>query len=238
MGDPAQRQQQCHRRALSRLHHGESELAVPELPAPPPGGCAVGRQARRRRGVVLVRERVAAIGQGPVRAGPRHAQPGGSRQCRAPGARSLAQRCHVGGDGEQHPRPVWPADLRRRPQGADGHSTVWQRARGRVACGPAPRRRPCRPGQSADRDLPQGAQQPRSARCGAARAARRRRLHFQPDPAAATRREVCRGGTTDAERAEGSGTPAQSRRMVDRATAAVAQDDRHRRVPQRLSDRP
>ena len=35
MADPAQRQQRRHRRALSRLHRRQSELAVADLPAPP-----------------------------------------------------------------------------------------------------------------------------------------------------------------------------------------------------------
>ena len=47
-----------------------------------------------------------------------------------------------------------------------------------------------------------------------------------------------RGRAAHDERAEGSEPPAQSGRMVDRAAPAGAQDDRHQRIPHRLSDRP
>ena len=50
---------------------GQSELAVADLPAPAHRSRAVGRPSRRRRRVVVVRERIAAVGQGPVRAGAR-----------------------------------------------------------------------------------------------------------------------------------------------------------------------
>ena len=61
--------------------------------------------------------------------------------------------------------------------------------------------------------------------------------HLQQDPVASPRGEIRRSRAADAERAEGSGPALQSRRMVDRAAAAGAQDDRRRRVPHRLSDR-
>ena len=60
---------------------------------------------------------------------------------------------------------------------------------------------------------------------------------FSQDPVAAPRREIRRGRPAHAQRAEGPGPPAQSRRMVDRAAPAVAQDARHRRASHRLSDR-
>ena len=97
--------------------------------------------------------------------------------------------------------------------------------------------RPGRAGEGAHRGLSQGLQHQGAARSGAARTARRSRLHLQQDPAAAPRREIRRGRAADAGRAEGSRPPVQSRRMVDRTAAAVAQDARHRRAPHRLSDR-
>ena len=127
---------------------------------------------------------------------------------------------------------------RGRPQGADGHPALRHRERGgRHARRQAPRRRLCRAGQGAHRRQPQGRQPQGPARRRAARAARRSRLSLREDPAAAPRGEIRRSRPADDERAEGSGPPAQSRRMVDRAAAAGAQDDRHRRIPHRLSDR-
>ena len=72
---------------------GQSELAVADLPAPPPRGGAVGRPSRRRHRMGVVRERIAVVGQGQVRAGAGDAGARRPRQCRAPGARRLAQRC-------------------------------------------------------------------------------------------------------------------------------------------------
>ena len=97
--------------------------------------------------------------------------------------------------------------------------------------------RPGRAGEGAHRGLSQGLQHQGAARGGSARTARRSRLHLQQDPAAPPRREIRRGRPAHAERAEGSRPPVQSRRMVDRAAAAVAQDARRRRAPHRLSDR-
>ena len=96
MADPAQRQQWRLRRALSRLHLGQSELAVADLPAPAHRGRAVGRPPRRRHGLVVVRKRIADFGQGQVRAGEGHDRARRSHQCRTAGARGLAQRWHVG----------------------------------------------------------------------------------------------------------------------------------------------
>ena len=60
MGHPAQRRQQRLGRALSRLHLGQSELALADFHAPAPRGGAVGRPSRRRHGLGLVRKRIAA----------------------------------------------------------------------------------------------------------------------------------------------------------------------------------
>ena len=54
MDHPAQRRQWRLGRALSRLHRGQSELAVADLPAPAHRGGAVGRPSRRRHRVVVV----------------------------------------------------------------------------------------------------------------------------------------------------------------------------------------
>ena len=51
MDHPAQRQQRRVGRALSRLHRGQSKLALADFPAPAPRGGAVGRPSRRRRGL-------------------------------------------------------------------------------------------------------------------------------------------------------------------------------------------
>ena len=117
MADPAQRQQQRHRRALPRLPVRQSELALADLPAPAAGSLAVGRQARRCGGVVVVRERIADLGQGTARARQGHAGARRPRQCRAPGARSLPQRSDVGGyrdRGARHVRAICHAAAIRR----------------------------------------------------------------------------------------------------------------------------
>ena len=106
MADPAQRQQQRHRRALPRLHVRQSELAVADLPPPAAGGRAVGRQPRGFRGVVVVRERIADLGQGTARACQGDAGARRSRQCRAPGTRGLALRSDVGRYRERSARHV------------------------------------------------------------------------------------------------------------------------------------
>ena len=92
MDHPAQRRQRRVGRALSRLHLGQSELAVADLPAPAHRGGAVGRPSRRRHGVGMVRKRIAALGQGQVLAGARDDRARRPRQCRASGARGLAKR--------------------------------------------------------------------------------------------------------------------------------------------------
>ena len=158
MDHPAQRRQRRLRRALPRVHRGQSELAVADLPAPAHGSGAVGRPSRRRRRVVVVRERIAGVGQRPIFAGARHARARRPRQCRAAGARSLAQRSDVGGHREHRARPVRRAADAGRPQGADGHAALRQRARGGVARGEAARRWLCRPRQGAHRLLQEGAQ--------------------------------------------------------------------------------
>ena len=48
---------------------GQSELAVADLPAPAARSSAVGRQARRRCDLVVVRKRIPDLGQGPAGAG-------------------------------------------------------------------------------------------------------------------------------------------------------------------------
>ena len=70
---------------------GQSELAVADLPAPAPRGRAVGRPSRRCHGVGVVRKRIAAVGQGQVRAGARRCSraataPMPSVWCARPGA--------------------------------------------------------------------------------------------------------------------------------------------------------
>ena len=57
-------------------------------------------------GLVVVRERIADFGQGTAGAGEGHAGARRPRQCRAPGARSLAQRSDVGGYRDRGARPV------------------------------------------------------------------------------------------------------------------------------------
>ena len=99
--DPAQRRQWRLGRALSRLHRRQSELAVADLPAPAHRSRAVGRPSRRRHGVGVVRERIAAVGQRQIRAGAGDARARRPGQCRASGARRLAQRSDVGGYREQ-----------------------------------------------------------------------------------------------------------------------------------------
>ncbi len=91
MADPAQRQQWRLRGALSCLCLGQSELAVTDLPAPAHRGRPVGRPPRRRRGLVVVRKRIADFGQGQVRAGEGDDRARRSHQCRTAGPRGLAQ---------------------------------------------------------------------------------------------------------------------------------------------------
>ena len=91
MDHPSQRRQQCLRRALSRLHRGQSELALADLPAPAPRSRAVGRPSRRRHRVVVVPKRIAALGEGQIRAGAGADRARRAGQCRAAGARRLAQ---------------------------------------------------------------------------------------------------------------------------------------------------
>ena len=69
MADPAQRRQWRVGRALSRFPFGKSELAVADLPAPAHRGRPLGRPSRRRYRLVVVRKRIADLGQGQVRAG-------------------------------------------------------------------------------------------------------------------------------------------------------------------------
>ena len=106
------------------------------------------------------------------------------RQCRAPGARRLAQRFDVGGHREHRARPVRRAADAGRPKGADGSAALRQRARGRAARRQAARRRRGRAGQGAHRGLPQGLQHQGAARGGAARTARR-------SPATSSARSSC-----------------------------------------------
>ncbi len=198
---------------------GQSELAVADLPAPAPRGGAVGRPSRRCHGVGMVRKRIAAVGQGQVRAGAGDARARRPRQCGASGARRLAQRFHVRGHREHGARPVRRAADAGRSQGADGSVALRQRARGRAARRQAAGRRPGRAGEGAHRGLSQGLQHQGAAGRGAARTAWRSRLHLQQDPAAPPRGEIRRGRPAHARRAEGSRPPLQSRRMVDRAAA-------------------
>ena len=237
MDHPAQRRQRRVGRALSRLHIGQSELAFADLPAPAHRSGAVGRPSRRRHRVGVVRKRIAAVGQRQILAGAGDDRARRPRQCGASGARRLAQRFHVRGHREHGARPVRRAADAGRSQGADGSSALWQRARGRAARRQAARRQSGRPGEGAHRGLQEGLQHQGPARRGSARTAWRSRLHLQQDPAAPPRREIRRGRAADAERAEGPRPPVQSRRMVDRAAIAVAQDARRRRAPHRLSDR-
>ena len=201
MADPAQRQQRRIRRALSRLRLRQSELAVADLPAPAHRGRAVGRPPRRRHGVVVVRERIADFGQGQVRAGEGDDRARRPRQCRTAGARGLAQRRHVGRHRERGARHVRRAADGGRPQGADGHAALRHRAGSRRhARRQAARLGPCRAGQGAHCRQQEGLQPQGAARCGAARAAQRPRLHVRQDPVAAPRREIHRGRAADAER--------------------------------------
>ena len=106
MDHPAQRRQRRVGRALSRLHIRQSELALADLPAPAPRGGAVGRPPRRCHRVGMVRERIAAVGQGQILAGAGHDRARRPGQCRASGARRLAQRFHVRGYREHRARSV------------------------------------------------------------------------------------------------------------------------------------
>ena len=228
MDHPAQRRQRRVGGALSRLHISQSELAVADLPAPPRRSGAVGRPSRRRDRMGLVRKRIAAIGQRQILAGKGDDRARRPQQCGAPGARRLAQRFDVRGYREHRARPVRRADHAGRSQGADGFAALRQRTGCGDARRQAARRQPGSAGERAQRRLSQGVQHQGAARRGAARTARRSRLHVQQDPAASPRGEIRRGSPADAERAEGSGPAVQSRRMVDRAAAAVAQDARRR----------
>ena len=99
---------------------GQSELAVADLPAPAHRGGAVGRPSRRRHGVGMVRKRIAGVGQGQVLAGAGDARARRPRQCRASGARRLAQRSHVRGHRKHGARSVRRVADAGRSQGADG----------------------------------------------------------------------------------------------------------------------
>ena len=97
MADPAQRQQWRFGRALPRLCLGQSELAVADLPAPAHRGRAVGRPPRRRHRLVVVRKRIADLGQGQVRAGEGHdrarrSQPMPNGWCARPGATTACRK--------------------------------------------------------------------------------------------------------------------------------------------------
>ena len=130
--------------------------------------------------------------KGKLRAGAGDARARRPGQCRATGARRLAQRLDVGGHREHRARPVRRLVDARRSKGADGSVSLWQRARGRAAGRQAAGRRSGRVGEGAHRGLSQGVQHQGPARCGSARAAQRSRLHLQQDPAASPRREVRR----------------------------------------------
>ena len=184
MDHPAQRRQRRVGRALSRLHLGQSELAVADLPAPAPRGGAVGRPSRRRHRVGMVRKRIAAVGQGQVLAGAGDARARRPRQCRAPGARGLAQRSDVGGHRERRARSVRRAADAGRSQGADGSSALRQRARGRAARRQAARRRSGRAGEGAHRGLP--ARPPTPGRCST-----RFRTNCMAIPATSSARSSC-----------------------------------------------
>ena len=142
-------------------------------------------------GVVVVRERIPRVRQGPLHARQGDAGARRPRQRRTSGARCLAQRSDVGRHREQRTRPVRRAADARRSEGADGHAALRQRERGRIACCEAPRGRLCRTRQGPHRLPQESAERACAARSRAARAARRSRLHLQQDPAAAPRGEIC-----------------------------------------------
>ncbi len=126
MDHPAQRQQRCDRRTLSRLPRRQSELAQPDLPAPARRSRTLGRQARRHDRAELVRQRRAGVRQGAPGAGARAAVTRRPPQCRAAGSRGLARRCPLRRHRGDSPRPVRRTVERRRSQGADGLRAVRQ----------------------------------------------------------------------------------------------------------------
>ena len=131
------------------------------------------------------------------------------RQCGAPGARRLAQRCDVRGHRNHGAGSVRRVAHARRSQGADGpllYGTEQEAAAMRAAKRLGSRL--CRAGEGAHRGHEEGIQSQGVARSGAARTARRRRLSLRQDPVASPRGEIRRGRATDAERAEGPGPPA------------------------------
>ena len=89
----------------------------------------------------LVRKRIAALRQRPILAGARDARARRPRQCGASGARRLAQRCDVGRNRERGAGSVRRVADAGRPEGKDGSSALWQRARGRAARRQAARKR-------------------------------------------------------------------------------------------------
>ena len=191
---------------------GQSELAVADLPAPAAGGRAVGRPSRRHHGAVAgsrtnrrCRPRAARAGARPARRAATAPMP--SAWCATPGATTRCRRTPRTRRSTMFGALLTPGDQKARMDlllyGSEHEAAAARRQ--------AARQRRCRARQGADRLLSQGANSKRAARGGAARAAWRPRLHLQQDPAAAPRGEIRRGRPADAERAEGSRPPVQSR---------------------------
>ena len=226
-------------RALSRLHLGQSELAVADLPAPAHRGGAVGRQARRRHGA----------GHGSRTK--RRSRPRASSRWRG-----RCSRAATGANAERLVRDAWRSDS----MSEDTESAALDLFGALLTRAAITRRgwtvslygSEHEAALRAAKRLGAGHVALAKARIAAYTKASNAKalldavpheLHGDPgyifaqDPVAPPRGEIRRGRAADAERAEGSRPAAQSRRMVDRAAAAGAQDARRRRTPHRLSDR-
>ena len=207
---------------------GQSELALADLPAPPPRGGAVGRPSRRRHGLGMVRKRIAAVGQGQVLAGARHDRARRPGQCRTPGAQAW-RNDSMSEDTESAALDLFgalitPGDHKARMDfllyGSEHEAGACAPPSGSAAISGA--------GEGAHRGQQEGHQRQGPAERGAARTAWRPRLHLQQDSAAAPRREIRRGRPADDERAEGSRPAAQSdewwieRRLLSRKCSTPA----------------
>ena len=160
--------------------------------------------------LVVVRKRIAALGQGQVRAGARRCSraataPTPSGWCATPGGSDRCRRTPRAPRSIMFGALLTPGDHKARmdlllygsEQEAGGMRAAKRLGRGHVALAKA---------RIAANQ--KGVQLQGPARRGAARTARRSRLHLRQDPAAAPRGEVCRGRAADAERAARSGPAA------------------------------